>query len=138
MLANYGDEFRGVVRVGGVGKNVLLGVVADGVFVTAENIDGVAADAQARAGNLTAIDGVAHGGVGRAGAFGAHVAFGGESGEQIVAGGDGGRDGALRNGFCDCLQILGAGVEEEMDVRVNQAGEKSGVAKINNFGVGGA
>ena len=135
MLANYGYEFCGVVSVGGVGKYVLLGVVADGVFVTAENVNGVAADAQARAGDLAAIDGVAHGGVCGAGAFGAHVALGGEPGKEIVARGDGGRDGALRNRFCDCLQIFGTGVEEEMDVRVNQAGEKSGVAEINNFGV---
>ncbi len=61
--------------------------------------------------------------------------LGGEPGKEIVARGDGGRDGALRNRFCDCLQIFGTGVEEEMDVRVNQAGEKSGVAEINNFGV---
>ena len=88
---------------------MLLGVVADGVFVTAENIDGVAADAQARAGDLAAIDGVAHGSVCGAGAFGAHVALGGEPGEEIVPSGDGGRDGALRNGFCDCLQISAPG-----------------------------
>jgi hypothetical protein len=36
------------------------------------------------------------------------------------------------------LQIFGAGVEEEVDVRVNQARKEGGVAKVNNFGAGGA
>jgi hypothetical protein len=62
--ADCGDEFRGVVGVGGVSEDVLLGVVADGVFVAAEDADGIAADAQARAGNQTLIDCVADGGVG--------------------------------------------------------------------------
>jgi hypothetical protein len=48
--ANCGDEFGVIVCVGGVSEDVLLGVVADGVFVAAENADGIAADAQAWAG----------------------------------------------------------------------------------------
>ena len=39
----------GIVGVGGVGEHALFGIVVDGVFVAAQNIDGVAADAQARA-----------------------------------------------------------------------------------------
>ena len=132
--ANCGDEFGVVVRVGGVSEDVLLGVVADGVFVAAENADGVAADAQARAGNQALVDCVADGCVCGAGAFGAHVAFGGESGEQIVASGEGGENRALRNGFLNGLQIFRAGMQEEVDVRVDQAGEKCGVAEIDEFG----
>ena len=137
LLADHGDEFVGVVGVGGVGENVLLGIVADGVFVAAENVDGVAADAQARAGNQAVIDGVAHGGVGRARAFGAHVALGGEAGHQIVAGGERGEDGALRDGFLDGLQVFGAGMQEQMHVGVDQAGQQRGVAEIDDLRAGG-
>ena len=35
------------------------------------------------------------------------------------------------------LQIFRAGMKEEMHVRVNQAGEKSGVAEIDHFRSGG-
>jgi hypothetical protein len=112
---------------------VLLRVVADGVFVAAEDVDGVAADAQARTGNFAAIDGVADGGVCGASAFSAHIAFGGETGQEIGTGGEGGCNGALRDGFHDRLQIFGAGMEEEVDVRVNQAREESGVAEIYDF-----
>ncbi len=116
---------------------MLFGIVADGVFVAAENVDGVAADAQARTGDEAAIDGVAHGGVGCARAFGAHVALGGEAGHQVVTRGQRGDDGALRDGFLHGLQILGAGMQEQMDVRVDQAGEQRGVAEIDDLRAGG-
>jgi hypothetical protein len=32
------------------------------------------------------------------------------------------------------LKVLSARVEEEMDVRVDKAGKKSGVAEVNDFG----
>ena len=41
------------------------------------------------------------------------------------------------NGFLDGLKIFGAGVKKEMDVGVDQAGEKGGVAEIDDFGAGG-
>ena len=66
------------------------GVVVDGILVAAEDADGVAADAQAGTGNDARVDGVADGGVGRAGAFGAHVALGGETGHEVGLGGLGG------------------------------------------------
>ena len=100
---NCGDELGGIVRVSGVPEDVLLGVVADGVFVAAENADGIAADAQARTGDQTLIDRVAYGGVGGACAFGAHVALGGEACKQVVARGERGENRALRNGFLDGL-----------------------------------
>ena len=115
---------------------MLLGIVADGVFVAAKNVDGVAADAQARAGDESLIDGVAHGGVGGARAFGAHVALGGEAGHQIVASGERRHDGALRDGFLDGLQIFGAGMQEQVHVGVDQAGQQSGVAEIDDLRAG--
>ena len=125
LLADHGDEFGGVVGVRGIGENVLRGIVADGVFVAAENIDGIAADAQARAGNQPVIDGVANSGVGGAGAFGAHVALGGESGHADRRARPAWPDGALRHGFFHGLQIFRAGMEEQVDVRVDQARQQS-------------
>ena len=97
LFADDGDEFGNVVGVGGVGEHALLRIEADGVFVAAENIDGVAGNAQTRAGNEAVVDRVADGGVGGACAFGAHVAFGGEAAHQVVAGREGGDDDALRH-----------------------------------------
>ena len=82
-------------------------------------------------GNQALIDRVADGGVGGAGAFGAHVALGGESCKQIVARGNRGENGALRHGFLHRLQIFGAGMQEKMDVRVDEAGKQSGVAEVD-------
>ncbi len=79
------------------------------------------------------IDGVAHGGVGGARAFGAHVALGGEAGHQIGAAASVGEDGALRDGFLHGLQIFRAGMQEQMDMRVDQAGEQRAVAKIDDL-----
>ena len=44
----------------------------------------------------------------------------------------------MRHGFLDGLQIFGAGVEEKVDVSVDEAGEKRGVAEVDDFGVGRA
>ncbi len=54
LLAHDGDDLVGVVGVVGVGEHVLRGVVADGVFVAAEDVDGVAGNAQAGAGDEAA------------------------------------------------------------------------------------
>ncbi len=139
-----GDEFVDIVGVGRVRKDALRGIEAERVFVAAENVDGVATDAQARAGNLAAVDRIADGGIGGAGAFCAHVALGGEAGHQVIASGQRGSDGALRDRLLDGLKILRAGVKEEMDVRVDQAGKQSGITEVDylsaswagNFGAG--
>jgi hypothetical protein len=128
------DELVGRVGVVGVGENMLRGIEAVGVFVAAEDVDGVAADAQARTGDESLIDGVADGGVGGACAFGAHVAFGGEAGEQIGLGGLLGEDGAPGNGFLYGLQVFRAGMQEEMDVGVDEAGEQGDVAEVDDLG----
>ncbi len=83
------------------------------------------------------VDGVAHGDVGAAGAFGAHVAFGGEAGHDVGFGGGRGDEGALRDGLLDGLQVLGAGVEEEVHVRVDEAGHEGGVAEVDDLRAGG-
>ena len=137
MLAHDFDEFGNAVGVGGVGEYALIGVEVDGVFVAAEQVDGVAADAQARAGDQALVDGVAYGGIGRTGAFGTHVALGGEAGHQVVLRGENGDDGPLRHGFLNRLQIFGAGVQEQVDVGIDEAGKQRAVAQVDGFGVGG-
>ena len=64
LFANYGDEFGGTIGVSGVRENVLLGVVADGVFVAAENGNRVTAYTQTWAGDQSLVDGIADGGIG--------------------------------------------------------------------------
>ncbi len=109
----------------------------DGVFVTSENTDGVAADAHAWTGNQSGVDGIAHGGVGRAGTLGSHVALGGEARHQIVASRDLGEDRALGHRFDDSLQILGPWMEEKMDVGVDESGHQCCRAQINHRGATG-
>ena len=134
MLADDLNELGGGVGVGGVAGHVGCGVEVDGVFVSAGEVNGVTADAQARAGDEALVDSVADGRIGRAGAFGAHVALGGEAGQQIVTGGERGEDGARGHALLDGLQVLGSGMEEEMHVRVNQAGHERQVAEIKQGG----
>ena len=87
-------------------------------------------------GNQPLIDGIAHGGIGRAGAFRAHVALGGEAGHQVVAGGQHGEDGALRNGFLNGLQVLRAGMQEQVHMRVDQAGQQRAIAQVDDLRAG--
>ena len=91
---------------------MLRGIVADGVFMAAQNIHGIAADAQARTGHQPPVDGVAHRGIGRSRAFRAHIALGREPGHQIGFGGQHRQDGPLRHGFLHRLQILRAGMQK--------------------------
>jgi hypothetical protein len=43
-------------------------------------------------------------------------------------------DGALRHGFLHGLEVFGAGMKEEMDVSVDEAGKKRAIAEIDDFG----
>ena len=79
---------------------MLRGVVVDGVFVAAENVDGVAADAQAGTGDPPLVDRITNRGIGRPGAFGSHIALGGESGHQVFARGE--RRRIVRSGTDSC------------------------------------
>ncbi len=135
--ADGGDDLVGGVGVVGVREDVLGGVEAVGVLVAAEEVDGYAGDAHARAGDHAGVDGVADGGVGGAGAFGAHVALGGEAGDEVGGGGGGGDEGALGDGLVDGLEVFGAGVEEEVDVGVDEAGHEGAVAEVDDLCAGG-
>jgi hypothetical protein len=64
LLADHFDELLDGVGVVGIREQVLRRVEAVGIFVTAQNVDGVAADAHAGPKNEAMIDGVADGGVG--------------------------------------------------------------------------
>ena len=132
LLANDGDKLFGGVGVSGVREDVLLGIETVGVFVTAKDVDSVAADAQTRTGDQAGVYGVAHGAVGRAGSLRAHVALSGEAGEKIFASGLRGDDGALWDGLLDGLQIFRTGMKEEMDMRVNETGEERDVAEVDD------
>src|SRR5215475_13627286 len=133
LLANHSEELLSGIGIRGVRKHVLLGIETVGVFVTAENIDGITADAEAKTGDEAGVDGIANGGVRGTRAFSAHVAFGGKASEKIIARGHRRNDGALRNGLFDRLEILGSRMKEEVDVGVNEAGEKRDIAEIESL-----
>ena len=133
LLAHDVDEVFGGVGVIGVGEDVLGGVVAYGVLVAAGDVDGVAGDPHAGAGDFAAVDGVADGDVGAARAFGAHVALGGEAGEEVGLGSSGGDQSTLRDGLLYGLQVFGARMEEEVNVSVDEAGHQCGVAEVNHL-----
>ena len=84
-------------------------------------------------GKKSAIDRVAHCGVGGAGSFGAHVAFGCESRHQIGAGSERCENGAFGNGFLNGLQIFGAGMQKQMDMDVDESRHQSRVTEIDYF-----
>ncbi len=132
LLTHHRDDLVGSVRVVGVREHVLRGVEADGVFMAAQDVDGVAGNAHARARNQAAVDGIAHGDVGAPGALGAHVALGGEAGHHIGLGGGCSQQGALRHGLFDRLQAFVAGVKEEMGVRVDEARHQRRIAEVDH------
>ena len=100
---------------------MLRGIVVVGVFVAIEDVDRVAADAKPRAEDDALVDGVANRSIGRACALGAHVSLGCIAGHHVVFGGLLGKNGAPGNRFLDGLQILCAGVQEEVNMRIDQA-----------------
>ena len=104
-----------------------------GIFMSAENVDSVPADAQARSGKQGLIDRVAHRSVGRARAFRAHVALRGEPGHKIVTRSQNCSDRPLRHRLFHCLQVFRAGMQKQMHVSINQSGQQSTVAQIDNF-----
>ena len=134
LCADDLDQLVGGVGVVGVGQHVLGGVVADGVFVAAQDADGVAADAHSRPGDEPCVDGVADRRVCRASALGAHIALGGEAGHQIRFGGLFSQNRAPGNRLFDRLQVLGPGVEKEVHMGVDKAGKQRGVTQVNDLG----
>ncbi len=134
LLAHHLDELLNVVGVIGIRQHVLRGIEAVGVLVSAEDVDGIAADAHPRAGNQPGVDGVAHRGVGGACALGAHIALGGEAGHQVIFRGESRENRSLRDGLFHRLQVLRAGMKEQVNVRVNQPGHKRDVTQVDDLG----
>ncbi len=97
LLPHHRHQLRGIVRVIGIGQHVLRRIVADGVFVPAQDVDGIPADAQPRTRDQTLIDRVADRCIGRARTFGPHVAFRGEARHQVIPSREHRHDRALRH-----------------------------------------
>ena len=112
---------------------MLRGIEMVGVLVPAQNVDGIGADAQARPRNDPLVDGVAHRRAGRTGALSAHIALGGETSHQVGLGGLLGQNRAPGNGFLDRLQVLRAGMQKQMHVRVDEPGQQGYVAEIDHL-----
>ena len=136
LLAHRGDDLIGSIRVGRVRQHMLLGIEAIGVFMAAQNVDGIAGDPHPGSWEPAGIDGLAHGGIGGACAFRAHVPLRGEPCHEIVPGREQGEDGPLRHRLFDGLQVFGTGVEKQMHVGIDQARQQSGIAEIDDFGAG--
>src|SRR6516165_754371 len=57
LLTNHLDQLGDAVGIGSVRKHMLGWIVVNGIFVAAENVYGIPADAQPRTGNSSLIDG---------------------------------------------------------------------------------
>ena len=134
LLSHDFHKLLSGVGVVGIGKHMLGGVVADGVLVAAENVDGVAAHAQPGAENESLVDGVADGGIGRTGALCSHIALGGEPGHQVCPGGLDGENCSPGHRLDHGLQVLGPGMQKEVNVGVNQPGEEGYIAQVDDLG----
>ena len=133
LLAHHLDNLLGTVGIIGVGKHVLRGIESVGVFVAPENIDGIAADAQARARDQPGIDGIAHSGIGGSCALCPHIAFGGEAGHEVGLRRQRCQDGALRYRFFHGLQIFRARMQKQVDMRVNQPRHQGYIAEVDDL-----
>ena len=133
LLAHDLDNLLGRVGVVSIREHVLSRVVAISILVSAENIDSVAADAQARPGNKPLVDGVAHCRIGGSCAFCTHIALGSEAGHHIVFGSLFSEDRAPWHRLDYRLEVFGAGVQKQMNVRINHARHQGGVAQIDDL-----
>jgi hypothetical protein len=137
LLPDHRDELGRRIGVVGIRQHPLCGIEPVGVFMAAEYVDRIAAGAQTRSRDQPCIDRVAHGGVGGARALGSHVALGREAGHEIVPRGEHGQDRAFRHGLLDRLQILGARMQEQMHMRVDESRHQGHVAEVDDFGARG-
>ena len=133
LFANRGHDFGGIVGIGGIRQHVLRRVEMIGVFMSAENVDGVPADAQARSGHEALIDCVAHRSVGRSRAFGAHVALRREACHEVGPGCENGENRPLRDGLFHRLQVFGSRMQKQVHVGINQSWEQGAVTQIDGF-----
>jgi hypothetical protein len=60
LRTNRGHQLSRIVRLGGVGEHALLGILADGILMSAQNVDGVATDTQPGPWKQPLVDRVAH------------------------------------------------------------------------------
>src|SRR5579883_1248090 len=105
------------------------------IFVPAENIDRIPADAQSRSGYLARVNCIADGRIRRAGALGPHVPLGRKARHQIGFGSKGCRNCAFGYRLLHSLQIFRARMEEEVYVGIDQSWHDSDVAEINSLRV---
>ena len=136
LLADDGNKLLSIIGIGGIGENVLLRVVIDGVFVTTENAYCIAADSHARPGYEAFVDSVPNCSVGRTRAFRAHVALGGEAGHQILSRVQKRNYRALRDRFLNGLKVLRSWVKKQMHVHIDEARHEGAIAKVDGFGSG--
>ncbi len=73
--------------------------------------------------------------IGGARALGAHVALGGKAGHQVFARGDLSQDRPLRHRLLYGLQVLRAGMQEQMHMRVDQPRQQRALAEIDDLGI---
>ena len=133
LLPDRGDNFIRAVGIRCVGQDVLRGIEVIGVLMAAENIDRIARDAQPRTRDQPFVDRVAHRAVGGAGTLRAHVAFGGKSRHQVIFGRKHRQDGPLRHGFFDRLQILGARMQKEVHMGIDETRQQRAVAQVDEL-----
>ena len=136
LFTDDAGDLLDIVRVGGVGEHVLFGVETIGVFMAAENVYSIPRDPQAGARDQALVNRVPYSGIGRTRSFGAHVAFRGEAGHQVVARSEGGDNRALWNGFFHGLQIFSARVQKKVHMSIDQSGHESKTAEIDPLRTG--
>ena len=86
-----------------------------------------------RARNQPSVDGIAHGGVGGSSAFRPHVALGGETGHQVGLCRQRRQDGALRHRLFHRLQVFRSGVQEQVNMCINQPWHQRHVTHIDDL-----
>ena len=132
LFAHGLDDLLGVIGAVRIGEYVLFGVEMVGVFVPAQDVDGISAHPHARPGNDARIDGVADGGAGRTRALGAHIALRGKSAHQVSLCRLLRQDCAPRYRLLHGLQVFSAGMKEQVHVRVDHARHQGNVAEFDN------
>ncbi len=91
------------------------------------------ADAHARPGNDSLVDGVAHRRAGRPSAFSAHITLGSEAGHQVGFCGLLSKNRSPWDRLLDGLQILRTGMEKQMHVRIDQARQQRCIAEVDHL-----
>ena len=133
LLAHHRNDLVCGVGIVGVRQHMLRGIEAVCVLVPAEDVNGVAADAQPRSGNESLIDGVAHRCVAepapsvpisRSAVKPAIRSALAACSARIVRHG---------TGLLDRLQVFGARMQKQMYVRVDQAGQQRCVAEVDHL-----